>query len=204
MIKVGILCSHLLFSEGIRSLLVDDNEIEVVNSYGEGAEIAVKNGADVMLVETPMLADILPALKDTQVKALVLDSREQELLNLFSSENVAGLIPPWTTPLFLKKAIRAVKDGELWIERKSIKSIFSEVWSQSESAANAKKIVLSKRELEIAKYVIEGKSNKEIANILSLSEQTIKAHLNRIYKKSDVKTRVKLAIYLQPLLSENN
>ncbi|MBI1912778.1 MAG: response regulator transcription factor [Deltaproteobacteria bacterium] len=204
MIKVGILCSHLLFSEGIRSLLGDDNEIEVVNSYGEGAEIAVKNGADVMLVETPMLADILPALKDTQVKALVLDSREQELLNLFSSGNVAGLIPPWTTPLFLKKAIRAVKDGELWIERKSIKSIFSEVWSQSESAANAKKIVLSKRELEIAKYVIEGKSNKEIANMLSLSEQTIKAHLNRIYKKSDVKTRVKLAIYLQPLLSENN
>lgn len=54
---------------------------------------------------------------------------------------------------------------------------------------------LTNRELDVTKLVVEGKSNKEIANELFLSPHTIKFILEQIYEKLDVRNRVMLAIY---------
>jgi DNA-binding CsgD family transcriptional regulator len=62
---------------------------------------------------------------------------------------------------------------------------------------------LTKREIEVLKYISQGKANKEIATKLFISEHTVRTHLNRIYKKLGVSSRVEAALYYRGLrLSE--
>jgi DNA-binding CsgD family transcriptional regulator len=62
---------------------------------------------------------------------------------------------------------------------------------------------LTKREIEVLRYISQGKTNKEIASKLFISEHTVRTHLNRIYKKLGVDSRVEAALYYRGLrLSE--
>jgi DNA-binding NarL/FixJ family response regulator len=62
-----------------------------------------------------------------------------------------------------------------------------------------KKIDLSKKEKEIVSLICHGCRNKEIAQRLDISEQTVKSHCNRIYKKVGVSDRLQLALYTHKL-----
>jgi len=57
---------------------------------------------------------------------------------------------------------------------------------------------LSEREIEVAKLIAMGDSNKVIARKLNITERTVKSHVSTIFTKLDVKDRLKLAYYLHP------
>jgi DNA-binding CsgD family transcriptional regulator len=57
---------------------------------------------------------------------------------------------------------------------------------------------LSNREIEVSEIVAQGKSNKEVANTLFVTEKTIKFHLTNIYKKLQVKSRAQLIVWAIP------
>lgn len=59
---------------------------------------------------------------------------------------------------------------------------------------------LSRREAEVGRCVAKGMTNKEVAELLCISEKTVKFHLTSIYKKLCMKNRTALAIWAQPLL----
>lgn len=193
MIKVAILCHNHLFCEGLLSLLEDDSEIKVINRPDETLESFVNKKADIFVIETALFVNIFQLLKDKQVKILVLCTDwRKDSFNLFAHGNVTGILPPDTSSEVLKKAIKKVNKGEVWIARKTIKDIL--FLRRSFGAGLEIKDELTERETDVAKLVAHGNSNKEVAKTLQLSEQTVKVHLNSIYKKIGVRNRVGLAM----------
>ena len=98
--------------------------------------------------------------------------------------------PDTDLPL-LKKAIECVIAGELWFENKQLLEIIPGVKVKS----CGKETSMTDKEIEVAKLVCNGLSNKEIRKALNTSEQAVKSHLSRIYKKTGVSDRLQLALY---------
>ena len=107
-----------------------------------------------------------------------------------------------TTLLF--KAVECVLRGDIWIQRHLTPMVIGalvksklniDLPTSLESSANFKS--LSSRELDVAKMIRVGESNKIIAKTLNISERTVKAHLTSIFKKINVPDRLHLALFLK-------
>lgn len=96
-------------------------------------------------------------------------------------------------PEILRKAVKKVHAGEIWVERRILeKTIAKPMHVPKMLQANAPGLPpLTKREMEILSLVLHGAANREIADTLELSERTVKTHLYHIYRKLKVKNRAK-------------
>jgi DNA-binding NarL/FixJ family response regulator len=98
------------------------------------------------------------------------------------------------------KAVESVLSGEIWLQRHLVPKVIGslvkipDVNIGKNEASDALIKELSNRELDVAKMIGVGKTNKVIASDLEISERTVKAHLTSIYKKLDVPDRLHLAI----------
>lgn len=105
------------------------------------------------------------------------------------ANHIDGIISPRTDfPLF-KKALHSVAAGQLWVEQKNIRYIL-----RNGDSLNHRKSVghLREKDREIVDYIVDGLRNREIAERLFLSEQTVKAHVSRIYRQMGVSCRSQL------------
>lgn len=102
------------------------------------------------------------------------------------SKGVVGILSAETDSGLLKKAILSVASGGLWITRGIVKTALCQ--------PAASKRNLTNQESKVASYICHGLRNKEIAQKLDISEQTVKSHCNRIYKKFGVTDRLQLAL----------
>ena len=125
------------------------------------------------------------------VKVLLIDTglSEEDIVNLIRSYRLDGVISLDTSLLQLKKALNVIKDGQIWIDNAKLKAILH---GRKPIVAGGMSEVLSKKEKRIVELVVDGYKNKEIASILFLSEQTIKSHLGRIFKKMKIRSRSQL------------
>jgi len=106
------------------------------------------------------------------------------------------------TPELLNKAVNAVFNGELWMQRSLITRVIDDLARNRRPRAGsvdhpASKNVecLTPRELEVARMVHQGGNNKTIARKLDISERTVKAHLSAIFRKLNIENRLHLAIF---------
>ncbi len=106
-------------------------------------------------------------------------------LRQYFGKNLRGLLPYDCGMPLLEKAIRVVHAGELWLPRA--------LWEELLADRNGHEI-LTRKERVIASFVRGGLTNKEIAGKMDLSEQTIKSHCNKIFRKLGVSNRVQLAM----------
>ena len=93
----------------------------------------------------------------------------------------------------LFKAIKAVHNGQLWIERQLIAKYFNgDITDDSCLPGSLEKIeaLLTSREQEILRILMQGATNKEIGRQLFICEKTVKSHLNSIFKKLNVRRRL--------------
>jgi len=105
------------------------------------------------------------------------------------------------------KAVESVINGEIWLQRHLVPKVIGSLVQipEPESAkittAIQEKLIkdLSNRELDVAKMIGAGKTNKVIASSLEISERTVKAHLTSIYRKLDIPDRLHLAISISGL-----
>ena len=95
-----------------------------------------------------------------------------------------GIVRKSTQPDMLIRCLRAVADGELWYERRTMQALHE-----------TKIVTLTPREGQLLTLVGQGLSNKEIATELSLTEGTIKFYMSRLFKKMGVGDRFELALY---------
>jgi DNA-binding NarL/FixJ family response regulator len=145
-------------------------------------------------------------------------SRAQELINRFPgcklvifSDNpddiknieylkvgVVGVANAYISMDLLQEVIRVVDSGGVWIGNDLMQRIVVASFQASDNdlidATNLPGEGLTNRELQIAKFIAQGYANKEIANQLKITERTVKAHLNSIYRKTDTKGRLELAL----------
>lgn len=127
-------------------------------------------------------------------KLLMLDTglERETVVALFLTENISGIIRADSDVKIFLKALDVVKKGEVWIDNPTVKSLLDR--NITKRVQNSAK--LTERENAIVKLVKEGYRNKEIANLLSISEQTVKAHLNRVFKKMNVNGRTEMVARL--------
>jgi DNA-binding NarL/FixJ family response regulator len=106
---------------------------------------------------------------------------------------IRGFIKITDPPAIMVKAIHAVYEGEIWAERRILEKAISKPMLLPETLQSHIPGLppLTNREMEMLTLVLQGASNKEIADRSSISERTVKTHLYRVYRKLKVKSRTK-------------
>ncbi|MDT8404503.1 response regulator transcription factor [Sulfuriflexus sp.] len=117
---------------------------------------------------------------------------------------VYGYCNTWVASAQLGRIIEQVKAGEVWVGRNLILRLINDLSAatQAESPMGHECLkALTQREYEVAKLIGEGNSNKRIANELDITERTVKAHLSTIFRKTDCKDRIQLALLVNQTTS---
>jgi len=118
--------------------------------------------------------------------------RDDEMINDIKS-GIRGYIKAADQPEAIVKAVRAVHSGEIWAERRILEKAIALPMLLPETIQSHIPGLppLTHREMEMLTMVLQGATNKEIADRSSISERTVKTHLYRVYRKLNVKSRTK-------------
>ena len=145
---------------------------------------------DVLLVDSTTLRHEL-LIRHPQAKVLLIDTgtKPEDLPALLLTYRIHGVLSPATELHLLKKALRVVSAGQVWIDNESVKAVLRDSGAISQKGKISH---LTGRQEELIASISEGLSNKEIAQRFGLSEHTVKAHLYRIYRRFGVTSRSKL------------
>jgi DNA-binding NarL/FixJ family response regulator len=206
-IKLVIVDDHTLFREGIKKILALEKDIEIVGEALDGEEvISVLNRCqpDIMLLDIkmervnglqvlPRIVEQFPLLKVIILTAQVSSAESVKAIR----DGARGIILKHAASEFLIKGIRKVAEGELWADSSTMTQVvdsLSRKYRVDRSPEKGRK-ELSEREIEVVTLVASGHRNKEIANKLFISEQTVKTHLSNIFQKLEVNDRLELALY---------
>jgi DNA-binding NarL/FixJ family response regulator len=105
-----------------------------------------------------------------------------------------GCITKEADPQALERALRAVGKGEIWVSQHLATRLIEAV-THDPAVDSSEPNGLTDREWQVLAFVAQGQRNKEIANHLCVSENTVKTHLATIYKKLRVTTRLEAALH---------
>jgi DNA-binding NarL/FixJ family response regulator len=200
-VKILIVDEHVLFREGLQSLLSLEPDMEVVGqtSTVQGAvEQVASSKPDVVLMDISLRdGSGLEALKSIKAKypecGVVILSDQDSNENLYEAFRCGsnGYILKDTPIENLVTALRALARGEPILSRSLIRRIVEE-YARLGDEGNRGDILLNSltaRELEVLRHVGTGASNREIAGRLSISEHTVKAHVRNIFEKLSLEKR---------------
>jgi DNA-binding NarL/FixJ family response regulator len=101
----------------------------------------------------------------------------------------------------LNAALAGIMRGEVWVERHVISELIDELVFVADVTEQQRKVMgsLSPKELEVAKLVSHGATNKMIAHQMAITERTVKAHLTATFQKMNIADRLSLAIFFRDL-----
>jgi len=204
MTRVLLVDDHELVRQGIAAMLNGAPDVQVVaeaRTGREALEVARRELPDVVLMDVRMPdMDGLEAtrkLKEerprTAVVMLTMHDNPTYLRDAVRA-GAAGYLLKDVSKEELVDAIRQVSSGGAFIESQMLKGMLSEMKPTSSGVSPAAKN-LTKREREILALVAEGMSNREIAERLVLSPETVKSHVAAILEKLNVSDRTQAAIY---------
>lgn len=209
-IRLLIVDDHQVVREGLSSILTTRGDIEVIGMARDGREAVEKArqlSPDVVLMDISM-----PGMNGVEATRQIKKENPQTgivVLSMYAEEEyIFDLVRAGATGYLLKdadssqiaNAIRAISRGESMIHPVVVSIILTEFAQLSnhskvkEERKGQKKYDLSGREITVLKLVAEGKTNKEIAKDLRISEKTVKNHTSSIYRKLKVSDRTQAAI----------
>ena len=192
-----------LFANGLARIIGIQTDMEVVGEAHTGEEaisLCLHEEPDVVLMDLSMpgigglsaTRKILSLLPRTRVLILTVHTDDAHVFQGIKA-GARGYILKDCTPEELTRAIRTVHAGETImsqdIARKTL-TTFESIRSNTEITPN-----LTERELEVIKALAQGKSNKEIAQALGISEKTVRNHASNIYNKLHIFDRTQAVIY---------
>jgi len=205
-IRILIADGNSISRDGLRALLQQQRGYSVVGEAADtGAAVALVREfkPDVLLLDMAIpqlggievLRQLATAALAVRVVALTTDIGTKESVQALSL-GAHGMLLKSSPSTMLFEGIRRVMGGGYWVSPDSIASLVERLQRKSPRvAAKNTKFGLTGRELEVIGEVVSGCSNPEIANKLTLSEQTVKHHLTHVFDKLGVYSRVELALF---------
>ncbi|MFD9093786.1 response regulator [Streptomyces collinus] len=201
-IKVLIVDDHQVVRRGLRTFLEVQDDIEVVGEAADGAEgiaRAEELRPDVVLMDVKMPGtDGIDALRrlrelDNRARVLIVTSfTEQRTVVPALRAGAAGYVYKDVDPDALAGAIRSVHAGHILLQPEVAGALLSQDEVNSGQGRGGS---LTEREREVLGLIADGRSNREIARALVLSEKTVKTHVSNILMKLDLADRTQAALW---------
>ena len=199
-ISVLIVDDHPVVRQGLRVLLGVQDGIEVAGEAGDGAAalaLAAEREPDVILLDLKLPGrDGLAVLGELQARAirsrvLVLTSvTDHASAAAAMRAGAAGVVYKDVDPDALVRAVRAVHDGHLLLAPEAAGTLLHPAHAQARGLD-----ALTSREHEVLAELAQGRSNREIARALRVSEKTVKAHVSSVLAKLGVQDRTQAALF---------
>jgi DNA-binding NarL/FixJ family response regulator len=203
-IRVLLADDHPIVLGGLAQLLSLEPDITVVARCTNGDEALAairRERPHVAVADLTMPGrngiDLLRELQGmrSHVRVVLLTARiEHEQVLEALSLGVAGIVLKESAPLQILDCIRRVAAGGQWMDQLIGSRTLDGILRRQSGAAKAA-AVLTAREIEVVRMVARGLRNKEIADLLSITEGTVKAHLRTIFEKLGIDSRMKLIVY---------
>jgi two-component system response regulator DegU len=207
-IKVMVVDDHSLIREGLKKLLSLEADLLVVGEAQHGDEVIEKALAlqpDVILLDInlpgkngiELTGELKEKLPEVKVLVLTVDA-EQVHVHKIIKAGALGYLLKDVEPAMLTEAIRTVARGDAYIQPCLLSKLLSEfrqLMLDEAPPAPPDCFGLTQRELEIINYIASGRTNKEIAEALFISEKTVKNHVSSILRKMALGDRTQVAIY---------
>ncbi|MCL2345195.1 MAG: response regulator transcription factor [Desulfobulbus sp.] len=204
-IRVLLVDDHTLFRSGICSLLQRHGDFEVVGEAGDGLEGIKRAGSlqpDVVLLDLHMpgvsgleaVKVIVEEIPEAHVLMLTVSEDAQDLMDALRAGACGYLLKNIETDM-LVDAIRRAARGESVVSQQMTAKLIQGVRAPHKGDAPAERDRFSPRERDIMAALAQGESNKEIARRLDLAESTVKIHVQNIFKKLNMSSRVQVALY---------
>lgn len=198
-IKIVIIDDHKMIREGLQQLLELDGEISVIGQAGDGYDglsLIESTNPDVILLDInmpnmnglEMLTELKKIKPDSRVLILTIHNEIDYLVKAIEL-GVNGYILKDSECSTLKKAIFTVYEGSTYIQP-SLTPLIREKQKNRKNIFNT----LTARELDVLRLLSSGMLNRDIANVLDISEKTVKNHVSNILKKLDVNDRTQAAV----------
>lgn len=202
-----------LFRDGLANLLAGQKDFRIhgaADSAGAAVELIQTTRPDIILLGWPAGSPgsqrIFAAIQETKPPARVIVLSDEESKEDFLEaikQGCCGVVPKQTSTELLLKSIRKVHAGEFWLDRITTAEVIRRL-ARKGAGTNGpsarlgvrdQSSALSQREREIVVLVAQGFKNKEMAERMFISEQTVKNHLHNIFDKLGVSDRLELALY---------
>lgn len=210
-IKILIADDHDLIRQGLKSILNFEEDFIVAGEASNGEEailLITQYKPDILLMDInmPLMSgiEVLKKIKsmglDVKVLLLTVESDKKTILDAIEI-GADGYILKGSSTQELVDGIRRVYNDENYIDKSLVSMLFKKV--ATKNVENDVIKLLNRRDLEILSLISKGYSNKEIGDLLYLSEKTIKNNATRIFKIIGVTDRVHATIYaLEHKISE--
>ncbi len=200
-IRVLIADDHAILREGVRALLELTDDIEVVGDAADGSAAIEQARAlepDVILMDIAMpgLGGIEAAIEIRKLglrsRVLVLSQYEdREYVRRLLKAGVAGYVLKKSAGSQLAEAIRAVQRGGLVLDPEVARTAMEEGGTATPAETDPYE-TLTDREKQVLKLVAEGRSNKEVADVLGISVKTAMSHREHVMEKLSLHNRTEL------------
>jgi DNA-binding NarL/FixJ family response regulator len=199
-LRILIADDHGIVRSGVKLLLDRQPDIEVVAEAEDGVEAvekAIEHRPDVVVLDVSMprmtglqaTHEIKQQAPDTQVLILSMHDDERYLFEALRV-GAAGYVLKQAADQDLVDAVRAAGRGEPFLTASAQQTLIRDFLDRGDQPAE-----LTPREQEVVKLIAEAHTNKEIAEILHLSEKTVESHRARVLQKLGMRDRVELVRY---------
>jgi two-component system, NarL family, nitrate/nitrite response regulator NarL len=205
-VRIVIAEEQPIFRDGLRYLLHTRPSLRVVGETGDVASAAalVRSFApDILLLgmgrpPKPFRLEPLERLTASGSSAhtiLLAPLVDAPAVRKAFQIGARGVVPTDSAPDILFRSIDSVMAGRYWIGCDDVSSVMAGLRKFEASRREAKAFRLTPRELQIVRAVVDGHSNKHIAGLLGIGENTVKRHLTHIFNKLGASDRVELALF---------
>lgn len=212
-IRIVVADDHPIFRDGLCRLLSLEEDFEVVAQAQDGRQVLdvlQQYEPDILLLDLKMpgldglatLQRLQSGRNKTRVIVLTASDDKNEFVQAMKL-GTSGIVLKQTATDLLIKSIRKVHAGEIWLDSHTTAAVIRQFVAadevptapQTSAPRERERSPLSQREREIVALVAQGFKNKEMAEKMFISEQTVKNHLHNIFDKLGVSDRLELALY---------
>lgn len=202
-IRILIADDHAIVRQGLRALISTEPGMQLVGEAADGIEAvaqALRLQPDVLLLDLLMpqqdgiaaITEITREQPDARILVLTSYAEDEKLFPAIRAGALGYLLKD-SSPDELLQAIREVARGESWLHPAIARKVLREVRRPAEVPPNGE--LLTEREVEILGLVARGLANREIADLLHVSERTVRTHVSNILSKLHLANRTQVALY---------